>query len=121
MKLVYIVGPWGDFDGYNAIDRRLANAREAATWLVENRIGYISPHLNSAHFEAVAPSVPVEFWYEMDIALMPIADALLVLDGWENSKGTQAEIAEWEKSGKPIFYDIGGEGALLRWAKGDQA
>lgn len=116
MLVVYIAGPYGDAGGYLSIDRNIARARSAAAWLARNEIGYYCPHLNSAHFEAIVPDVPVSFWYAMDLALMPIADALLVLDGWQNSTGTQAEILEWAKTGKPMFYDEDDRELLLDWA-----
>lgn len=116
MKIVYIAGPYGDAGGYLAIERNIAKARDAAAWLASNGLGYYCPHLNSAHFEAIVPNVPVEFWYAMDLALMPIADALLVLDGWTESKGTQAEIVEWAHTCKPLFYHEHDKELLLDWA-----
>lgn len=118
MKIVYIAGPYGDAGGYLAIDANIAKAREAAAWLISYGVGFICPHLNSAHFEVIAPGVPVERWYELDLALMRAADALLVLEGWTLSKGTQAEIVEWEKTGKPIYYaGCGDESLLIEWAR----
>ena len=116
MKIVYIAGPYGDAGGYLAIDRNIARARDAAAWLAEHGVGFICPHLNTAHFEAIVPGAPVEFWYAMDLVIMAVADALLVLDGWVNSKGTQAEIAEWGKTGRPMFYDDYDREMLLEWA-----
>lgn len=116
MKIVYIAGPYGDKGGYLAIDRNIARAREAAAWLALNGLGYYCPHLNSAHFEAIVADVPVSFWYAMDLAFMPIADAMLLLDGSHESRGTAMEIVEWRKTGKPLFYPWQRED-LLAWAK----
>lgn len=117
-KIVYIAGPYGDAGGYLAIDRNIAQAREAADALVREGIGYICPHLNSAHFEAIRPEVPVDFWYEMDIQLMRGADAVLVLSGYDDSKGTQREIAHAKSKRLPIFYWPGNDVIRLReWAK----
>jgi hypothetical protein len=116
MKMVYIAGPYGDAGGYLAIDRNIAKAREAAAFCVEHRAGYYCPHLNSAHFEAIVPAVPVDFWYGMDLAFMPMCDALLVLPGYETSRGTLAEMEEWRQTGKPIFHwqhDFGA--TLAKW------
>lgn len=114
MKLIYISGPYGDRGGYLSIDRNIAKAREAAAWLASNGVGYLCPHLNSAHFEAIVPEVPVEFWYEMDLALMTVCDGLLLLDGWDKSAGTQRELAEWDKTAKPVFMPDE-RAALLAW------
>lgn len=115
MKVVYIAGPYGDAGGYLAIDRNIARAREMADWLVSHGIGYLCPHMNSAHFEAIRPDVLVGFWYEMDLLLMRGCDALMVIEGSEDSKGTAKETVEWRKTGKPIFYHYGRED-LLTWA-----
>lgn len=116
MKMIYIAGPYGDVGGYLAIDRNIANAREAAAFCASHGAGYYCPHLNSAHFEAIVPDVPVEFWYAMDLAFMPVCDALLVLDGYAGSRGTLAEMAAWKETGKPIFHWVHDFGATLaKW------
>ena len=100
LKVVYIAGPYGDKGGYHAIERNIAQAREAAAWCAENGYGYYCPHLNSAHFEVITPSVPVEFWYAMDLRFIEVSDFMLVLPGWQNSRGTQAEMKACEAAGK---------------------
>lgn len=119
MKIVYIAGPYGDKDGYLAIDRNIAQAREAAAWCAARGVGYICPHLNSAHFEAIVPVRDVEFWYEMYLRLMEVADALLVLPRWQESTGTQRETLHFvaTKDG-PIFHweDVDDRARLIEWA-----
>ena len=115
MKIVYIAGPYGDANGHLVIDQNIARARWFAAWLANNGIGFICPHLNSAHFEVITPKVKTEFWYEMDLRLMDAADALFVLEGSENSKGVARETIEWRKTGKPLFYSWE-RSELLEWA-----
>lgn len=125
MKLIYIAGPYGDAGGFLSIDRHIAAAREAAASLVVEGIGYICPHLNSAHFEAVVPEVPVSFWYELDEELLKRADAVAVLFDFEESNGTAREIDLAIERGMPIFYlgpledeTFSGEWSnLLEWAR----
>lgn len=118
MKLVYIAGPYTG-DNYLAVEANIAQAREAAAWLANNGVGYYCPHLNSAHFEAITPDVPIAFWYEMDYRLLDVCDALLVLPGWEKSWGTARELERAQEQNKPVFYwldDFTGSGLLLEWA-----
>lgn len=117
MKLLYIAGPYGDKGGYLAIDRNIAQAREAAAWCVQNGFGFLCPHLNSAHFEAITPDIPVSFWYEMDLRLMDVCDAMLILPGWENSTGTQKEILHWDALKRPSFLWSDELVALKAWAE----
>lgn len=126
MKICYIAGPYGDKGGYLAIDRNIAQAREAAADLAAAGIGYLCPHMNSAHMEAIVPDVPVDFWYELDIQLMSVCSAVLVLEGWLDSSGTQREMKYATERGMPIFYYgdpveelYSGEWSnLLAWASG---
>ena len=118
MKLIYIAGPYGDKGGYLSIDRNIAHAREAAAWCARNGLGYYCPHLNSAHFEVIVPEVPVEFWYAMDLRFIEVADAMLVLPGWERSTGTQGEMEAIEKAGKSWWHWVDRDGLLdpLMWS-----
>lgn len=100
---VYIAGPYGDKDGYVLIDERINRARYAAMNLAERGIPFYAPHLNCAHFEVIAPTAPVEFWTAMGLGFVQFAWGLLILNGWENSKGTRAEIAEARRLGIGIY------------------
>jgi nucleoside 2-deoxyribosyltransferase len=69
--------------------------------------------------------VPVEFWYQMDIALLECCDGILVLPGWEKSTGTKRELDYAIALTMPVFYygDFADETYqgewenLLAWAK----
>lgn len=114
MKLVYIAGPYGDAGGYIAIDKNIAQARVAAAWVASRGLGYYCPHLNSAHFEVVVPNVPVAQWYEMDLKFIDVCDFMLILPGWEDSKGTLKEIEVWkELKGPEQIYFWGGDHDML--------
>lgn len=121
MKIVYIAGPYSDKDGYLAIDRNIALAREAAAWLASNGIGFVCPHLNSAHFEAIVPEVPVDFWYEMDLRILKSCDAMLMLPFSDYSTGAIRERYDFETMERgPVFeWDEDFPTDLLAWARGE--
>ena len=50
--------------------------------------------------------------YEYSMDWLRRCDALLVVEGWEESAGTKVEIGEAVSLGKPVFYDID---RLLVW------
>lgn len=112
MKLVYIAGPY-TAKTFLGIDQNIADARIAAANLASAGIGFLCPHLNSAHFEVITPEVPPEFWYEMTMEMLRRADGVWALPGWSFSKGTKAEIAEASKLGLPLFYT---QDAVIEWA-----
>lgn len=48
----------------------------------------------------------IEDFYEFSIAWLKVSDIMLVIDGWEKSQDTMAEIAEAEIERIPICYSI---------------
>ena len=126
MKIVYIAGPYGDSGGYLAIERNIARAREAAVFLAERGIGFFCPHLNSAHFECIIEQ-PTEFWYEMDLRLLDACDAILMVEGWQNSNGARAELERAQRLGLPVLHIehlrslSGSESVTGRWLRENQA
>lgn len=54
----------------------------------------------------------VEEFYAYSMAWLEVSDAVLVLPGWELSKGTIKEIKRAETLGIPVIY---GHDAFLRW------
>lgn len=99
---VYIAGPYRA-DSYTAIEANINEAREWAAKLAQSGIPFVCPHLNSAHFEAITPDVPPEFWLAMYLRILESASAMLLLPSWGESVGTQTE-RDWMKAmGRPIY------------------
>lgn len=48
----------------------------------------------------------VQMFYDFSIAWLEVSDAVLVLDGSDNSNGTQAEIKIAKELNIPVFYSI---------------
>lgn len=109
LTYVYIAGPYRgkathDAGGYFEIDANINRAKEAAATLAQLGIPFFCPHLNSAHFEVIAPDVKPVYWLEMDMIFVDLASVLWVLDGWRDSQGTRGEIARAEGNGQPVFF-----------------
>lgn len=122
MKIVYIAGPYGNpKTGYHKIDRNIAQAREAADWLANlGGIGYFCPHLNSAHFEVIAPDVDNDYWLEMDKEILRRCDAILMIQDWNISKGAMAELDLAQDLGLRCFFcplDKQLANEILEWSR----
>jgi hypothetical protein len=64
------------------------------------------------HHALIRPDIPKAHFYRFSIAWLEVAEACLVLEGWENSPGTLTEIKTAEELGIPVFYSID---ELERW------
>ena len=55
-------------------------------------------------------------FYEVSLAFLGQCEAMIVLNGWENSKGTKVEIEFCKEKGIPIFFeDKSGFTELLKY------
>ena len=120
-QFVYVAGPYSgkthDHQSYNEIDANIAQAREAAKFLAENGVPFYCPHTNAAHFEVIAPDLPIEYWYKMDNVFVDLSSAVFLVEGWQVSLGTQAEMRRARQSGKRIFYPDEGRSLVDWWNK----
>ena len=114
LTYVFIAGPYGR-DGYLTITRNIARAREAAAFLANNAIPFFCPHLNSAYFEYITPDVPVQFWNDLDLAVLDHASAVWLLDGWETSKGTLVELDRAKLLRIPSWLPAEGDDLVQWW------
>lgn len=105
MKLVYITGPYMG-DNYHQTEGYITYAREWAEKVARAGHAFYCPHLNAAHFDAIAPDVPKYFWREMNLDILRRCDALLLVPGWDNDEVTQRDVHYAEGWGIPVVVDI---------------
>lgn len=95
-KIVYIAGPLnGD------VEENVKKAVEVSDMLARLRVGYFCPHFYGV--EHFALGIPEEYWIEYGLEMLRRSDAVLLLPGWEDSKGTLAEVEEAVRKGIPVF------------------
>jgi len=112
MSYVYLCSPYTHESAEVRHDRYIAVCR-AARALQKRGYPVFSPICHSHGIEIVCDFLEGhEYWMNQDLPLLCGASQVyvLMLDGWEQSRGIAAEIAEAERLGKPIIY-ISPEGA----------
>ena len=114
MKIVAVIGKY--FGTYPEIDKHIFLARQLSRMVWDlGGFGVFTPHLNTAHFEALT-KVDEPTYQEFDrLVLEKLVDGAIVLPNWRASSGSRKEIAYMNQLNKPVFDDLG---ALVMWRDG---
>ena len=101
MKLIYVAGPYRA-ETQAQVDTNIAHAREVGKAICRLGAYPVIPHSNTSHFEGAAPD---DFWLPATLEFCRRCDAILLLEGWEESKGSIGELEEMERLGKQVFFE----------------
>jgi len=117
-KMVGIVGPYYGNGVWDVIEENVLRAESVAIALANLEIPFYCAHLHTRHFETKAHASE-DFYKKQNMYLLTTTcSAILVLPGWKTSSGTLAEIAEFKRLGRPIFYvEKGGLEQVEEWVK----
>lgn len=88
MKLAYISGKYTDPRGPAFVNDHIQAARQIAVSMWALGIPALCPHLNTQHFEGVAP---YETFLLGDLLMVERSDLLVMVPNWRNSKGAVRE------------------------------
>lgn len=99
MKVVYVAGKFTAPDTWQRV-RHVRKAEELGFAVAEAGAMPLIPHANTTNFDG---TLSVEFWYEGTLELLRRCDAMILVPGWEGSRGVAAEIAEAKNLMLPIF------------------
>jgi len=105
MKAIFIAGAY-HAASYMEIERRIRLAERYAVALWKAGYGAFCPHLNTAHFEAKAPSVPESSYKEFDMRMLRCCEAVLALPNWRSSRGAREEVDEAGQLGIPVYLSL---------------
>lgn len=98
---VYVAGAYTDSRAW-VVESNCAKASIVGDLIVEHGGIPIVPH-EVGHRRA-SIQTDYEWWCEATMSLMHTCYMVVVVPGYENSKGTLAEIAEAEADGMLVFY-----------------
>jgi hypothetical protein len=101
-QLLYICGP---YRASRIIDvkRNIRRAERAAEWAWEHDWVPICPHANSAFIDGL---VPDDVILAGCLEIMRRCDAVLLVHGWQDSRGCREEVRIAEELGIPILPQV---------------
>ena len=107
MKRIYIAGAYSASNVITVLDNMRKGMRLATKVFL---LGYapFCPWLDF-HFQLMlreGETLSVEDYYRYSIAYLQVSDAMLLVPGWQSSKGTKKEMEIAERKNIPIYYDI---------------
>ena len=104
--LIYLAGPYGD--GQPNAKKHVQKAIKAARKVISK--GYVPyvPHLTHYVAEGWKANPGRPTWLAVHIVILLRCDAVLMLDGWEESEGARLEKALAERFGIPVYESLEG-------------
>ena len=103
VKLTYLACPFRHTDTFIQ-KKRCAAAHYVAALLSSQGHHVFSPLTHNEILIDLIRNMPKEHWLEFDLAILSVCQRLLILklEGWEDSKGIQLEVAFAKKKGIPV-------------------
>jgi nucleoside 2-deoxyribosyltransferase len=114
MRLVYIAGPLFAPNDW-AIRQNIHRAAEVGFAVAEAGAYPLIPHTNTG--AVFIGTITPEWWYAGTLEALRRCDAVMMVQGWPDSKGAVAEREEAKRLGKPVF-NAGDYDELWRWLRG---
>lgn len=111
MKLVYVAGPFRAPTPEGVFGNIL---RAEAVGYEVAKLG-ASPVIPHANTRSLHSHIDEAFMLEATLELMRRCDALVLVEGWQESQGTRDEMCEAHFLGLPVFYTLLG---LKNWLEG---
>jgi len=111
MKRIYVAGKYNDTDVISV----LRNMRKGINLSVDLLLEGFAPFCPWLDFQfGLNDEIDIQAYKDYSMAWLRVSDAVLMVDGWENSGGAIAEKEEAERLNIPVFYNLD---SLLAWGK----
>lgn len=105
MQRVYVAGPYSA-DNVLSVLNNIRYGMRVATQVLLDGYAPFCPWLDF-HFQLMlrpGEELTVPHYYDYSMAWLEAADIVLVLPGWETSKGTKEEVRVAKEKGIPVIF-----------------
>jgi hypothetical protein len=102
MKKIYVAGKFGASTPLQ-IEANIMTAKVATAELCKRGFAAFCPHMNTAFPDSLG--LPIEYWYQADLAWLDDADAIFMLKNWQDSTGAKRELEFAKEHGLKVFYE----------------
>ena len=110
MRLVYIAGPYRGPNAW-AIEQNIRRAEDVAAQVWRAGLAALCPHANSRHMDGLTSDAN---FLAGTLEMLRRCDAVLLVEGWQRSTGSCAEVQEAMRLGLPVMYAWGDESEVSR-------
>lgn len=102
IRPVYVAGRFRDSSPWLVHQNAVAAEQRAAIVTRYEGLVAVCPHLLTKNLDSLRDE---RYWCEATMEIMRRCDGVFVGPGWEDSRGTLAEIREALQLGKPVFFE----------------
>jgi len=102
-NVIYVAGRYRGENAYE-IHENILHAERASLDLWKEGYVPITPHKLTEHFQGVLPD---EVWLNGCLELLKRCDAIFLLRGWQQSKGSVAEYELAKELGLEVIFEPG--------------
>jgi len=102
MSLVYVAGPFRGASAWD-IECNIRRAEVVALDVWRKGCACLCPHTNTRFFQGAAPD---KVWLDGTLEMLSRCDAIIMIEKWENSSGSRAELLFAKDNNISVLYSL---------------